>query len=388
MDPAPTPSDSPVDGPLPASRHQWHAFAQEAARDLERRLRRYSHLSALERSRLGRRLGAVIDRALDVPPDLPARIARSTDAVRSRRPGADPVDLAWSRTRTRARRTAAIGAVTTMPAMLPGLGTALAALGLVADWRFVAEQQRDLVLEIAALLGVPLKDPTRQIRSLYLASAASAFGASAAGDAVARALAAQVARRSVTRIVPGAGALVAGALNYIATVTLGRLAIARFAADAGVAVEGVVPQRVHPAMPWLRNAVLDAIEARAEPRPRSVFSAEDRATIRTLSRAEREELLDLAVVGVTALGEGVGDEEEALIEEVAEALDFGRGSVLAARRAAAREARTIGVRVRRLIARARRSGGAATGTLWRMAARLARGRPFRRRRPPPPSQAQ
>lgn len=387
MDPASNPSESAADGPLPASRRDWHVFAQASARELERRLRRYSHLSALERTRLGRRLGAVIDRALEVPPDLPERIARSTDEVRSRKPAADPVGLAWSRTRARARRTAAIGAVTTMPAMLPGFGTALAALGLVADWRFVAEQQRDLVLEIAALLGVPLTDPTSQIRSLYLASAASAFGASAAGDVVARKLAGQVARRSMTRIVPGAGALVAGALNYIATVTLGRLAIARFAEEAGFTIEGVIPQQVHPAMPWLRNAVLDAIEARGVPRPEPVFSAEDRATIRELSRAEREELLDLVVVGVLALGEDVGDDERALIGEVAGALGFGPGSVLAARRAAAREARTAGARLRRLFARARQMGSAATGRLWRLAGRIARGRRFRRR-PRRPSEEQ
>jgi hypothetical protein len=380
MDPAPNPSEFAAGGPPLATRRDWHAFAEASARELEDRLRRYSHLSALERTRLGRRLAAVIDRALDVPPDLPERIARSTDGVRSRRPGSDPVQLAWSRTRARARRTAAIGAVTTMPAMLPGLGTALAALGLVADWRFVAEQQRDLVLEIAALLGVPLSDPTSRIRSLYLASAASAFGASAAGDAVARVLAGQVARRSVTRIVPGAGALVAGALNYIATVTLGRLAIARFAEEAGVSIEGIVPQQVHPAMPWLRNAVLDAIEARGVPRPEPVFSAEDRATIRSLSRAEREELLDLVVVGVIALGEPAGEEEEALIHEVADTLGFGPGAVLAARRAALREAGTVGARLRRLFARARRLGAAATGRLWRLAGRIARGRPFRRRR--------
>jgi len=383
MDPAPNESE-PAAGDLPSpTRRDWRAFAEASASELEQRLRRYQHLPAPERTRLSRRLAAVIDRALEVPPDLQERIARSTREVRSRKPRADPVELAWLRTRARARRTAAIGAVTTMPAVLPGLGTALAALGLVADWRFVAEQQRDLVLEIAALLDVPLNDPTGRVRALYLASAASAFGASMAGDAVARVLARHVARRSVARIVPGAGALVAGALNYIGTVTLGRLAIARFAEEAGIAVEGVLPQRVHPAMPWLRNAVLDAIEARSIPRPGPVFSAEDMATIQSLSRAEREELLDLVVVGVYASGEHVGEEEAALIEEVADALGFGPGSVLAARRAALREAQTVGARLRRTFTRARRMGAAASGRLWRLAARIARGRPFRRRRRPP-----
>jgi hypothetical protein len=379
MNPAPPPSDSTADAALSATPRAWRAFAQDTARELEHRLRRYSHLSDLDRSRVGRRLGEAIDRALDVPPDLPARIARTTLQVRSRRPEADPVQLAWARTRARARRAGAIGAVTTVPAMLPGLGTALAALGLVADWRFVAEQQRNLVLEIASLLDVPLTDPTRQIRALFLASAASAFGASAAGDVVAH----QIARRSVARIVPGAGALVAGALNYIATVTLGRAAIAHFAAEAGLTVEGIVPQRVHPAMPWLRNAILDAIELRGEPRPSPVFSPEDLATVRSLPPVEREELLDLVAVGVMAIGDDVGAEEQALIDEVATALGFGPADVLAARQAAAREAYTVSARFRRLMSRARESGVEATKKMWRRGAHLARGRPFRRRRQPP-----
>jgi uncharacterized protein (DUF697 family) len=363
-----------------ATPRAWHAFASETADELKTRLGRYAHLSEAERERLAGRLRTVIDGALEVPADLPAEIARSIERLRKRMPGADPVTIAWARTRTRARRTAAIGAVTTIPAMVPGLGPALAALGLVADWRFVAEQQRNLVLEISALFGVALEDPTRQVRSLFLASAASAFGASAAGEAVSKALARQIARRTVARIVPGAGAAVAGGLNYIATVALGRAALGRFARDAGIAVEGIVPQEVHPAMPWLRNAVIEAFETRdALQRRPTVFMESDLATVAVLPPANREELLDLAASSAMT-GGGATDEDRQLMREIALALGCEEDDVEAALRAAERNALSAGTRIRRLVGRAGAAGGRASRQFWRRAARLARGRRLRGRR--------
>jgi hypothetical protein len=365
----------------------WHSFANDTGEALKTRLSRYAHLSDRERQRLAGRLRTVIDGALEVPPDLPADIARSVERLRKRMPGADPVTMAWARTRTRARRTAAIGAVTTIPAMVPGLGPALAALGLVADWRFVAEQQRDLVLEIAALFGIEMADPTRQVRSLFLASAASAFGASAAGEAVSRALAQQIARRTVARIVPGAGAAVAGGLNYVATVALGRAALGRFAHEAGITVEGIVPQEVHPAMPWLRNAVIEAFEARStlQHRRPTVFAESDLETIAELPTPNRDELLDLAATSALA-GGGITSEERQLIHDIGFALGFERAEVDAALRSAERNAASAGLRARHWIGRAGESGGRASRRLWRRAARLARSRRFRRRRRPPPDE--
>jgi hypothetical protein len=366
-----------------ASPRAWRAFATDTAHELQERLRH--HLSEREREQVARRLRAVIDGALEVPPDLPQHIARSVARLRELSPDADPVALAWERTRTRARRTAAIGAVTTIPAMVPGLGSAMAALGLVADWRFVAQQQRDLVLEIATLLGAPMEDPTRQVRSLFLASAASAFGASAAGEAVSRGLARQIARRTVARLVPGAGGIVVGALNYITTAALGRAALAHYARQTGFAVEGIVPHQVHPAMPWLRNAVIQAFEARGGPPSRTVFSQADLATIAELPRSNRDELLDLAASSMST--GGGSDAERLLLDQIAAVLELESTEVEAALGSAQRSAASARARLRRVIGRAGEAGGRASKRLWQRASRLARRRRPRRRRPPPPDAA-
>jgi hypothetical protein len=352
----------------------WQMLATSAAAELKNRLGRYAHLSDEEREKLARRLRLAIDSALEVPANLPERVAQSVTRLQADSPARDPVALAWQRTRQRARRTAAIGAVTTVPAMAPGLGPALAAVGLVADWRFVAEQQRDLVLEIAALLGVELKDPTQQVRALFLASTASAFGATAAGEVVVQVLARQIARRSLARIVPGAGAVVAGALNYVGTVALGRAAIEYFAARAGIEVHGVAPHRTHPAMPWLRNQVVEAVESggarRGEEEP---FSWQDPVTLGRLSQAEREELLDLAI-GATDPAGAITAHDATVLSEIAVALGFTAEELDAARRAAARDAAPSARRVARLMTRAREVGSRTTRALWGRASRLARGR--------------
>ena len=369
-----------------ASASGWRALATDAAGELEARLRRYAHLTDRERVRLARRFEAVVERALEVPPDLSARVHRSVVRMRKRSPGADPVALAWMRTRSRARRTATIGAVTAVPAMIPAIGPALAALGLVVDWRYVAEQQRDLVLEIAELMGVKLDDPTRSVRTLFLASAASAFGATAAGEAVANVLARQIARRSVTRVVPGAGAVVAGALNYVATIALGRAALARFADEAGIGVEGIVPQQVHAAMPWLRNAVVHAFEPKQGITRRTpVFTEQDLVTILELPLSNREELLDLAVA---ADASAAGDDGPPIVDEVALALGFTPDELALAQRAAARDTATASKRLRRLLDRAGSAGTRASRRLWKRAATIARGRSLGRPRraieePPP-----
>ena len=206
--------------------------------------------------------------------------------------------IAWQRTRERARRTAAIGAVTTVPAVMPGIGSALAALGLVADWRFVAEQQRDLVLEIGALFGEWPEDPTEETRKLFLAATASAFANPSAGRFVMEVLERQVARRGVARLLPGAGAAVAGALNYIATIALGRAAIAHFGERAGVQVSGIMPTEVHPALPQLRTALAEAVETQDARR----CSARWREALASLRSSDREELLDLAATLTVVAG--------------------------------------------------------------------------------------
>lgn len=362
-------------GPPAATEERgWRELVSGSAAEFRERLgrARLPRLSPADRERLSRRFHEAVDVALEVPPDLPERVVDDAARLRAASPELDPVALAWARTRERARRSAAVGAVATLPAMIPGIGPALAALGMVADWRYVAEQQRDLVLEVAAILGVPLREPTREVRGLFVASMATAFGAVRAGEAVVDAAARQVARRSLTRVVPGVGAVVAGALNYMATLALGRAAILRFADDAGIPVRGIVPEAMHPALPRLRQAVVSVVRtAPIGDGGTPVFTREQREILEGLPLAERQELLDLAVLSAAAEG-GLTEEEERVVAEVAAGLGFTTDELSAARREAEAEMSAYATRMRRLLGFARRGGSDAAARVWRRASGIAR----------------
>jgi hypothetical protein len=353
---------------------RWRRIAADATENVRERIARYAELPPRDREKFVRRMREVIDNALEVPPDLPERAVRRAGRLRSARPDQDPVAIAWSRTRERARSTAAIGAVTAVPTVVPGLGAPLAALGLVADWRYAAEQQRNLILEIAALFGVMPSDPSETVHALFLASTATAFGSTAAGDAVVRVLGRQIARRSASRLVPGVGAVAAGSLNYVATVGLGRFAIRHFADQAGIELRGLVPEAVHPAMPWLRNATIAAFENEAvlagTARP---FADEDYTILPELSDADREELLDLAAAATTG-SSPPGDPRERVLHDIARDLGFSPEDVEEVRSTFRGEVRRFATRLARLVSTAGAKSGNAAQTLWRRAGRLARRR--------------
>ncbi len=352
----------------------WARFAKGATDALRERLEKLSALSSEDRDRLARRFQAAISNALEVPPDLHVTIEENAARLIAKHPGYDPVTIAWNRTRERARRTAAIGAVTTVPAVLPGVGTALAALGLVADWRFVAEQQRDLVLEIAALFCEWPEDPTADARNLFLAASASAFANPNAGRLVTEVLERQVARRGVARLLPGAGAAVAGALNYIATIAIGRAAISQFAERAGIQVKGVIPTEVHPALPQLRTTLAEAVEKQ---NGTLLFREEAIEAMASLGDSDRDELIDLAATLTVAAGRA---EDDALLRGLGTQLGFTAEEVGKVTRRAERDAQPIrqklGVAVQRLAAK----GGTAAELVWRRAARIARPRKSARRK--------
>ncbi|MEW5926885.1 MAG: TerB family tellurite resistance protein [Gemmatimonadota bacterium] len=369
-----SPADDTRAGDAGAEERGWREMVAGASAQFRERLgrARFPRLDERDRERLARRFQEAVDSALEVTPELPERIAAGVAELRARHPDADPVALAWARTRERARRSAAVGAVSTLPAMVPGIGPALAALGMVADWRYVAEQQRDLVLEVAAILGVPLAEPTQQVRTLFVASMATAFGAVRVGEAAVDAAARQVVRRSLSRVVPGVGAVVAGSLNYVGTLALGRAAIFRFAAEAEIPVRGVFPTSVHPALPRLRLAGVAAVRTAAiGDGGTPVFTREQREIMAGLRPAAREELLDLAVVSAAA-EEGMSEDEERVVAEVAACLGFSPGELAAARREAEEEMGAYAARLRRLLGAARRGGAEATGRVWRRARAVAR----------------
>jgi hypothetical protein len=355
---------------------RWRRMAATAADEFRERLgvTRYLKLSDRDRGRVARRLRETIDSAIDVPAELPERVAAEMERWSAKRDQRDAVALAWERTRERARRTAAIGAATAIPAVLPGFGSAIAALGLVADWQYVAEQQRDLALEIAALLGVTLEDPAREIRTLFLASAATSFGGQAAAGTVVKVAAGQVARRSLARFVPGVGVAVTGALNYLATLALGRAAIAQFAERSGRDVSGIVPAERDPRLPALRRAVVASLQtaqlADGEP-PLSEWTPEQRTALAELGSADREELIDLAVV--TAAGGGlVSPEEEPVLRELATLLRIEPARLEELRREAEADVVSFTDRFREIFRSAREEAGTRSQKLWRRAKKLAR----------------
>jgi hypothetical protein len=347
----------------------WTTFAGETASAFRERLQRLSTLSEDERERLSERIQEAIAASLEVTPDLQPRIEEQAARLIARSDTVDPVAIAWERTRERARRTAAIGAATTVPALVPGVGTALAALGLVTDWRYVAEQQRDLVLEIAALFGQWPDDPTKQARNLFLAATATAFAAPTTGKFFSRMLAKQIARRGVSRLMPGAGAAVAGALNYISTIAIGRAAIEEFGVPAGYQVHGLIPTRSHPAMPWLRNAVVQAIESA---QPGDLFSDEARKAISGLSSIERDELLDLAAA--LTLARDRDPLTDPLLAELGSLLGFATAEIQIAIGDALRSAtpwrEKLGTALRKVASR----GGNAIDRVWRRASKIAKRR--------------
>lgn len=351
----------------------WRELATSAAAEFKERLgvARYLSLSDKDRERFARRLREAIDSAMEVPPDLPARIRADIEAWREDA-AVDPVALAWQRARERARRTAAVGAATSLPAMIPVLGPAAAALGLVADWRYVAEQQRDLVLEIAAIFGVIPEDPTEQVRRLFLASAGTSFGAKAAGETAVKVMASQVARRSVARVIPGAGMALVGALNYMATLAVGRAAIAQFGAQSGREIRGLIPAAVHPQFAQLRRATIGAVELAELPgEDGQVYTADELRLLAELSGRERDELMDLAIITAAADAQAAEGEDRTLLE-IAAALGIDPAQLDTMRADAEREIAGYGDRLREMLRTARDKGDKGRRRLWRRARKLAR----------------
>jgi hypothetical protein len=102
-----------------------------------------------------------------------------------------------------------------------------------------------------------------------------------------------------------------------------------------------------------------------------VFTREQREIMAGLRPAAREELLDLAVVSAAA-EEGMSEEEERVVAEVAACLGFSPGELAAARREAEEEMSAYAMRLRRLLGAARRGGSEATERVWRRARAVAR----------------
>lgn len=355
----------------------WHALATAAAAEFKDQLAapHYLRLRERDRTRLARRLHEAIETALTVPPELPAALAAEM-ARRLRRAAPDTArePLAWQRVREHARHAAAIGAVTTLPATLSGLGTALAALGLVADWRHVAEHHRDLILELAALLGVPLEEPTRQVRALFVAGATAMLAEAAPPEVVVHHLASHVAQRSVARVTPGAGTVMASSLNYLATMAIGRATLLRFAAHTDCPVGALFPRRRHPSLPRLEQAVISAIHTAELGREVADPFADARLgrMLRDLAATERQELLELAAVSAVAQG-GISPAEQRVLDSIAARLGYSEATMHTAIVEVRAAIAAFSPRFRALLDSTRETTVGVTRVVWRRTRELARG---------------
>lgn len=179
----------------------------------------------------------------NAPPaeEIAARLKR----LRQRNPDLSRAELARLITGERAFQCALTGALTALPAVLPGVGTLVALFGgVAADVMLLTYILSRLVLEIAALYGRDLTGPGYQKEAFWAFILAS--GAGGAGNALSRAVVAQLskeafsaaaerlllslgvrasARSSILRLIPLAGLFLAGGINYWLASTVGRRAL-------------------------------------------------------------------------------------------------------------------------------------------------------------------
>lgn len=192
----------------------------------------------------------------DAPPaeEIAARLKR----LRERHPDLSRAELARLITGERAFHCALAGALTAVPAILPGVGTLIALFGgAAADITLLTWILGRLVLEVAALYGRDLTGPGYRKEAFWAFILAS--GAGGAGSALSRAAVAQLskeafsaaaerlllslgvrasARSTLLRLIPLAGLFLAGGINYWLASTVGRRAAAYYEEHPGPAGSG------------------------------------------------------------------------------------------------------------------------------------------------------
>ena len=181
--------------------------------------------------------------------EIAARLKR----LRERHPGLSRAELARLITGERAFQCALAGALTALPAILPGVGTLIALFGgAAADITLLTWILSRLVLEVAALYGRDLTGPGYQKEAFW--AFVLAAGAGGAGSALSRAAVAQLskeafsaaaerlllslgvrasARSTLLRLIPLAGLFLAGGINYWLASTVGRRAAAYYEEHPG-----------------------------------------------------------------------------------------------------------------------------------------------------------
>lgn len=157
--------------------------------------------------------------------------ARRVRALRERHPNLGPEELAERLIGRACKRTAAVGAVSSGAALLPGIGTLTAlTAGLAADLAATFKLQAELVLEIAAAFEAPLSSLDEQKLILLVTGVSTGSNAllNRASQQVTARLGARLAGRGALKALPVVGLVASSGTNALATYVIGRRAVAYF----------------------------------------------------------------------------------------------------------------------------------------------------------------
>lgn len=171
-------------------------------------------------------------------------VRKRVEKLKKRKKSMTTEDICRLLVEKKSRWCAAAGAVSSLPALVPGLGTLVAAvLGTAFDVAAMGYFMAELVLEVASCFNRRLDIPGTSREAVWVL--ASAVGAGAAGKGLAKAAGAglsgpaltgllqrlllamgiRATQRTILRIIPFAGMLAMGSVNYYTCKRLGSLII-------------------------------------------------------------------------------------------------------------------------------------------------------------------
>lgn len=171
-------------------------------------------------------------------------IARFSRQLAKKHSNENEKQLALRVVRSCAKMSATVGLATASPALLPGIGTAVAIASILPEEAYLMRKQCEMVLKIAAIYDFDLNDserlyeiialvgnPANTIDMLMTAKydlrrIAAKTAAQLSGRFEAKTLlGAKAASRGVVRRLPALGFLVGGAINYYSFSSIGKKAL-------------------------------------------------------------------------------------------------------------------------------------------------------------------
>lgn len=178
-------------------------------------------------------MGGVMDWLVNVINDVDEQgAAERVDQLREKYPEATNDVLADHLIKQKCLQTGAVGAVTSAPSLIPGLGTVTTwTFGVAADIGMTFKMQAELVLEIANVYDRTLRDEEKRTAVLVVTGfgAGTAKLAEKAGQEVAKQAAERLAKYSAAKAVPVFGVAASAGINLTSTYLMGHRAKAYFA---------------------------------------------------------------------------------------------------------------------------------------------------------------